>query len=128
LFNATPAGLVNRGRPAVPFVMITADLAVGPLTLDGVKESLKSTEPARQNRGIRLLSEPVEMTINDHVFIRKDFHGAEWDSTVWQTFVQTSVHGGLLTIRLCANSKAELDQLVSTLQSLTFDATKSLRQ
>jgi Flp pilus assembly protein TadD len=125
LFNATPAGLVNRGRPAVPFVMITADLAVGPLTLDSVKESLRSTEPARQNHGIRLLSEPVEMTINDHVFIRKDFHGAEWGSAVWQTFVQTSVHGGLLTIRLGANSKAELDQLVATLQSLVFDAPPS---
>jgi hypothetical protein len=122
LLNATPIGTPNRARLAIPFVSI----AVYPsessqLSVGSIRQSLESGESARAAHGIHLLSGPVEMSISGRPFFRTDFNESSDGGSIWKTFFKTSVHGGVLVVNFCANSKTELDQLLATVESLAFD-------
>ena len=126
LLNATPIDTANRERLAVPFVSI----AVYPseteqLSVESIRHSLDLGESARQAHGIHLLSGPVEVTISGRPFFRKDFNESSDGASIWKTFFETSVHGGVLIVNFCAHSKAELDLLVPTVESLAFDESNS---
>jgi len=121
LLNATPTGTANRARLAIPYVSIAAGLSVGSqLSVESIRQDLEVGESARQAHGIHLLSGPVEVTISGRPFFRTDFKEGSDGAPIWKTFFRT-IQGGELRVNFCASSKAELDQLVSTVESLAFD-------
>jgi hypothetical protein len=123
VLNATRVDAANRERLAVPFVSISVNPSGSePLSVESIRHSLDSTESVRQAHGIRLLSEPVEISVSGHSFFRTDFSEIQDGATIWKTFFKTSNHGGVLIVNFCAGSKAELDQLLTTVQSFAFDA------
>jgi hypothetical protein len=123
LLNATRVDAANHARLAVPFVSISVNPSANePLSVESIRHSLASTESLRQAHGIHLLSGPVEISIGGHAFFRTDFSEIQNGVTIWKTFFKTSIHGGVLIVNFCADSKAELNQLVTTVQSFAFDA------
>lgn len=123
LLNAARVDAANHERLAVPFVSIAVyPSEADQLSVGSIKRSLESGESARQAHGIHLLSGPVEIPISGHSFFRTDFSEIQNGATIWKTFYRTSIHGGELVVTFCADSKAELDQLVATVQSFAFDA------
>jgi hypothetical protein len=123
LLNATRVDAANHERLAAPFVSISVNPSSNePLSVESMRHSLDLTESARQAHGIHLLSGPVEISISGHSFFRTDFNEGRDGETIWKTFYRTSIRGGELIITFCASSKAELDQLLATVQSFAFDA------
>lgn len=122
LLNATPTGTANRARLAIPYVSIAVGLSVSsPLSVESIRQNLKSGESGRQAHGIHLLSGPVEVTISGRPFFRTDFKEGSDGAPIWKTFFRTNIQCGELRFDFCASSKAELDQLVATVESLAFD-------
>lgn len=122
LLNATPNGTANRARLAIPYVSIAVGLSVASqLSVESIRQTLEAGESGRQEHGIHLLSGPVEVTISGRPFFRTDFKESSDGASIWKTFFRTSIHGGELDVDFCASSKAELDQLLATVESLAFD-------
>jgi hypothetical protein len=125
LLNATPIDTASGARLEPPYVSIGVYPAgPDPLSVENIKKSLKVGESVRQRQGITVLSGPVETPINDHIFFRTDFNETRNGALIWKTLLRTSVHGGTLTIDFCAGSKAELDQIITTVQSFSFDVSQ----
>jgi hypothetical protein len=122
LLNAPTIGTANRARLAIPFVSIAVyPSETSQLSIESIRQSLESGESARQAHGIHLLSGPVEVTISGRPVFRTDFNESSDGGSTWKTFFKTSVHGGVLVVNYCADSKAELDQLLATIESLAFE-------
>jgi hypothetical protein len=122
LLNATPVGTANRARLAIPYVSIAVGLSAGSqLSVESIRQDLAAGESGRQAHGIHLLSGPVEVTVSGRPFFRTDFKEGSDAAPIWKTFFRTNIHGGELHVDFCASSKAELDQLVATVESLAFD-------
>jgi hypothetical protein len=122
LLSATPADAANREQLAPPFLTITVDPSGGsPLSVESMKRDLKSGELTRESHGIHLLADPTEITIGGRVFFRTDFSETKDNVTSWKAFLRTDIHGGQLVVNFCARSKAELDQLLATINSIAFD-------
>src|SRR5271156_77657 len=126
LLNATPVDVADRERLGLPCVSISVNPAgPEPLSLETVKKSLQSGESLRQAHAIELLSDPVELTVHGRTFFRKDFKEARDGSVLWNTYFVTSIHGGVLIVNFRANSKEELDQILTTMQTFAFDTSQS---
>lgn len=122
LLNATPIDASSGARLEPPYVSIGVYPAgPDPISVENIKKSLKVGESIRQKQGITLLSGPVETAISGHSFFRTDFNEIRNGAPIWKTFFRTSVHGGTLEINFCAGSKSGLDQITTTVQSITFD-------
>ncbi|MFZ0523933.1 MAG: hypothetical protein WAL95_23110 [Candidatus Acidiferrales bacterium] len=122
IFNATPTDKANRNPRTLPFVSIQANPSENEhLSVENIRRTLDSGESAREAHDIKLLSGPAEITIIGHSFFRTDFSEKTGGNTIWKTFFQTSIHGGVLIFTFCADSKAELEQLLTTVRSIVFD-------
>src|SRR5882762_5736607 len=102
----------------VPSLRITAV----PSRLDSV--SLENFQALVANRatasGLKPVATASEFQVNKHPFVRADFDRAIGALHVYQSFVQTIAGDYLLTIEIYAYSVDELQQVASSLQSMSI--------
>jgi thiol-disulfide isomerase/thioredoxin len=105
-------------RIDVPSLRITAV----PSRLDAV--SLENFQVLVANRatasGLKPTGPASEFQVNKHPFVRADFDRAVGALHVYQSFVQTIAGDSLLTIEIYAYSVDELQQVASSLQSMSI--------
>src|SRR4029077_3262817 len=105
-------------RIDVPSLRITAV----PSRLDAV--SLENFQVLVANRatasGLKPTGPASEFQVNKHPFVRADFDRAVGALHVYQSFVQTIAGDYLLTIEIYAYSVDELQQVASSLQSMSI--------
>ncbi|HUI74219.1 MAG TPA: hypothetical protein VLX32_04705 [Candidatus Acidoferrum sp.] len=121
LLLATPIDAASGARLELPYANISMyPSGPDPLSAESIRGSLKDGDGIRQRLGIASLSGPVETEISGHTFFRTDFNETRNGALILKTFFSTSVHGGTLRIEFCAGSKTELDQIITTVQSISF--------
>jgi hypothetical protein len=88
VLNATRVDAANRERLAVPFVSISVNPSGSePLSVESIRHSLDSTESVRQAHGIRLRSEPVEISVSGHSFFPNRFQrNPRWGNNLEDIF------------------------------------------
>jgi len=116
IFYASQRGQGDGQRLSVPCVRISATRWNGPqLTLDLVKSRSERGKPP----GITLVRGPEPYTAGDQKFFRTDYDNGQH---LLMTRLQTVAIGYLLTLEFLAADQQELEQLVSTAGTISFDA------
>jgi len=117
IFYASRSGEDDGQRLAIPCVRITVMRWNGPvLTVGSVKGDAERMNPP----GMNPVGEPEEYAAGDRDFFRTDFEYTRISPHTWLSRFQGVVNGYLLTLEFLAANKQELEQLVSTAESLSF--------
>lgn len=117
VFYASRSGVGDGQHVVIPCVRITVLPRNGPkLTVDSTRRNAE----AMKSSGMNLVGEPEEYAAGDRDFFRTDYELTRGDSHAWLSRFEGVVNGYLLTLEFVAANKQELEQLVSTADSLSF--------
>lgn len=117
IFYASRSGEGDGQRLAIPCVRITVMRWNGPaLTVASAKSAAERMNPP----GMNPVGEPEEYAAGDRDFFRTDFEYTRISPHTWLSRFQGVVNGYLLTLEFLAANKQELEQLISTAESLSF--------
>jgi thiol-disulfide isomerase/thioredoxin/Flp pilus assembly protein TadD len=118
IFYASRKGEGDAMRPATPSVRITV-VATG---LMEVRRGAVDARVAMMDRvGLKVSRPTEEYQASERQFFRTDFQDTVSFPRRWMSQIQTAAEGNLFTLEILATSAQELDKLVSTAKSISFD-------
>ncbi|HMD96003.1 MAG TPA: redoxin family protein [Terriglobia bacterium] len=119
IFYASQRGQGDGQRLSLPCVRISATTWNGPdLTLDSVKSSSEKMQPP----GISLVRGPEPYTAGDQKLFRADYESTGNGQHLCMSRLQTVADGYLLMLEFFAADRQELEQLVSSASTVSFEA------